>query len=62
MSLRTFPWYAVALVAIILGAAALGVHVSTLLVLACPLMMLAAAGMTPSSIGTRCLSREGHNR
>jgi hypothetical protein len=59
MSLRTFPWYAVALVAIILGAAA---HVSTLLVLACPLMMLAAAGMTPSSIGTRCLSREGHNR
>ncbi|MGX9787220.1 DUF2933 domain-containing protein [Mycobacterium sp. MMS18-G62] len=48
MSLKSFPWYALTLVTIILGAAAIGVPVSALLVpllvLACPLMMLLMRG------------------
>lgn len=48
MTRRIFPWYALALTSVILGAAALGVPVTALLVpllvLACPLMMMLMHG------------------
>jgi hypothetical protein len=48
MKRQHFPWYAVALAAVIVGAVALGAPVSTLLllliVLACPVMMMFMMG------------------